>query len=152
MTQPQCPSFLYFFLILLIYFSKFLCSSHQPTSVVNFGWRENHVEVAIMSTKPVCFIFRFWDFGGGGGCSPAAPPPCVRPCIGGIIYIGQPGTPYVHQNFSEQRDFRLQNQYSATAELYTKIKHAMELKQKKKKPYQMLIPSLSSSSLALQPF
>jgi hypothetical protein len=54
------------FLNLIIYFSKFQCTSHQPFSVVDFGWRVNHVKLLISSTK-ICFLN--FGFGGLGGAA-----------------------------------------------------------------------------------
>jgi hypothetical protein len=62
------------FLILLIYFSKFSCASHQLISASNFRKRENHVkDFDIICAKSVFIKFWFW-WVWGGGCSLAAPP------------------------------------------------------------------------------
>jgi hypothetical protein len=73
MTQSQCPIFL-FFLILLIYFSKFWYTGHEPISVTNFGWRVNVVKVLIPSCLQNLFFLNL-GFGGFGEAAARQPPP-----------------------------------------------------------------------------
>jgi len=60
-----------------MYYSKFQCTSHRPISLVDWGWRSNHVKRLISSCVQNMCIFLNLDL---GNCSPAAPSPfgCAR--------------------------------------------------------------------------
>jgi hypothetical protein len=85
--NPTTMSYLLvFFLILLIYYTKFECTGHQPISAANFGWRVNHIKCLILwYLRNVCFKFRLGMLGGGGDCSPAAPLSTPPGCARGLI-------------------------------------------------------------------
>ena len=52
------PKFIY------IYFSKFQCTSHQPVSVTDFGWRVNHVKLLISLCLQNLYLFLNLLWGG----------------------------------------------------------------------------------------